>query len=174
MINTLIGNPLAKEALLQMLERKTVPQTLLFYGPDGVGKGRFAKALAEELMEQAHAHKISSDNHPDVRIDPPEGKSAQHPMENMRGLIDETALPPFEAPCKVFILHDAHQMHTFSANALLKTLEEPPRDTYLILLTDRIDAMLPTLLSRCHKLPFFPIPQTEIESFVREKWEIKT
>ncbi len=169
----LIGNEQCSSALARMVEKQCVPNTLLFHGPDGVGKSLFALQLAEHLMGEAHAPKIASHNHPDIHVYHPEGKSGLHPIDSMRTLIQEVALPPFEAPVKVFIIHDAHQMLAFSSNALLKTLEEPPLDTYLILLTSALDAMLPTICSRCRKIPFFPIPQQQIETFVKEQWEVK-
>jgi DNA polymerase III subunit delta' len=163
----IVGNELAKSALKRMVEQKSVPNTLLFYGPDGIGKSLFALGLAELLMGSQHAHKLATLNHPDLHIFRPEGKSAIHTMESVRKLIDEVALPPFEAPVKVFIIHDANQMLPYSSNALLKTFEEPSFHSYFILLTSAIDAMLPTIVSRCRKVPFFPIPQQEIENTSR-------
>jgi DNA polymerase-3 subunit delta' len=154
-----------------MAEQKSVPNTLLFYGPEGVGKSLFALALAELLMGSEHAPKLHSQNHPDLHVYLPEGKSAMHPIENIRTLNHEIALPPFEAPVKVFILHDAHKMLPSSSNALLKTLEEPPFATYFILLTSSLDAMLPTIVSRSRKLPFFPLPQPQVEAFLKEHWQ---
>ncbi len=167
----LAGNELAKAALTRMAEQRCVPNTLLFYGPDGVGKSLFAIALAELLMGPQHAHKLSSRNHPDLHIFLPEGKSATHPIENIRKLIEEVALPPYEAPVKVFIIHDAHQMLPTSSNALLKTFEEPSLHSYFILLTSNLDAILPTIVSRCRKVPFFPIRQSQIETLIKEKWQ---
>jgi len=170
-LSKLIGNDPAKAALTRMVQQKSVPNTLLFYGPDGVGKSQFALGLAELLMGEQHAPKIHSQNHPDIRIFYPEGKSATHPIENIRKLIDEVSLPPFEAPVKVFIIHDAHQMLPYSSNALLKTFEEPSHHSYFILLTSALDAMLPTIVSRSRKVPFFPIPQAQIETLIQEKWQ---
>lgn len=152
-----------------MVEQKSVPNTLLFHGPDGVGKSRFALALAALLMGEEHAPKIEAQTHPDLHVLRPEGKSATHPIENIRKLIDEVALPPYVAPIKVFLLHDAHQMLPTSSNALLKTFEEPSSHSYFVLLTDALGAMLPTIVSRCRKVPFFPIPQPQIESFLKEQ-----
>jgi DNA polymerase III subunit delta' len=167
----LIGNELAKTALQRMVDQKSVPNTLLFYGPDGVGKSLFAVAFAELLMGKAQAHKLATQNHPDLHIYLPEGKSAIHTMENMRKLIDEVALPPYEAPVKVFIIHDAHQMLTYSSHALLKTFEEPSFHSYFILLTNALDIMLPTMVSRCRKVPFFPIPQSQIATLIQNEWK---
>lgn len=173
LFSKLIGNDLAKSALQRMVLQSSVPNTLLFYGPDGVGKSLFAIALAELLMGSNHALKLTSQNHPDLHIYRPEGKSAIHTMETIRKLIDEASLPPYEAPVKVFIIHDAHQMLPYSSNALLKTLEEPPFHCYFILLTSSLDSILPTIASRCRKVPFFPIPQSQIESLIKENWEKK-
>ncbi len=164
--SNLIGNELAKAALRRMADQHSVPNTLLFSGPDGVGKSLFAQALAECLMNTSLVNP-----HPDLHIYKPEGKSAIHTMDSIRQLIDEVALPPFQAPVKVFILHDAHQMLPYSSNALLKTLEEPSFHSYFILLTSNPDSMLPTLISRCRKVPFFPISQPLIEILVKQKWQ---
>jgi len=169
--SSLIGNSAAKAACARMVEQKSVPNTLLFYGPDGVGKSLFARSLAELLMGPESAFKIRSGNHPDLHFLEPEGKSSTHPIENIRKLISEVALPPFEAPVKVFIIADAHQMLPTSSNALLKTFEEPTAHSYFILLTNSLEAMLPTIVSRCRKISFFPIPQAEVETLIKTQWE---
>ena len=124
-------------------------QVLLFHGPRGIGKGAFALQLARTLL------KTSKEQHPDLHILHPDSESDQHPIASIRQLIAETQLPPFEAPCKVFILHDAEKMLPTSSNALLKTLEEPPADTRFFLITTEPAALLPTVLSRCSKVPCF-------------------
>ncbi len=167
----LIGNDLAKTALQRMAVLKSVPNTLLFHGPDGVGKSRFALALTQLLMGEEHASKLISMNHPDLHIFRPEGKSAVHTIESIRQIIDEVALPPYEAKVKVFIIHDAHQMLPYSSNALLKTLEEPSLHSHFVLLTPSLDSMLATIISRCRKVAFFPIPQAQMEIFIQENWQ---
>ena len=124
-------------------------QVLLFHGPRGIGKGALALQLAQSLL------KSSKDHHPDLHILYPDPESDQHLIASIRQLIAETHLPPFEAPCKVFILHDAEKMLPASSNALLKTLEEPPADTHFILITSDPAALLPTVLSRCSRVPCF-------------------
>lgn len=158
----LIGNPAAKDILERLLEKGTLPSVLLFHGIEGIGKGLFAKAVAEKLMGR-----IKKD-HPDIHIYYPEGKSSQHPISAMRQLIDEVGMPPFEAPCKVFIVHDAEKMLPSSSNALLKTLEEPPSDTYIFLISSDPDKLLPTIVSRCRKIPFFPVPEEELAAFLNK------
>lgn len=166
-----IGNLLAKTCLERMVQNQCVPQTLLFAGPEGVGKGIFALTLAKMIMGPQHVRKIEASIHPDIHIYRPEGKSGMHSMAEMRRLIDEVALPPFEAPGKVFILHDAERMLPTSSNALLKTFEEPPTDTYIILLSSEPDAILSTILSRCRKIPFFPVSEAEITAFIQAQFQ---
>ncbi|MBS0616498.1 MAG: AAA family ATPase [Verrucomicrobia bacterium] len=161
MFTHLVGNPLAKDILNRMAQKGTIPSVLLFQGPEGVGKGHFAKALANHLIR--HPKK----EHPDIHILYPEGKSHQHPIAAIRELINEATLPPFEAPCKVFILHDADKMLPTSSNALLKTLEEPPEKTYFFLLSSNPSRLPSTILSRCRKLPFFRLSDAEIIPFLK-------
>ncbi|MCP5470081.1 MAG: hypothetical protein H7A36_06225 [Chlamydiales bacterium] len=94
--------------------------------------------------------------HPDVHHYHPEGKSGMHPIESLKELQRDVALEPFEAPYKFFIIHDAERMLTTSANALLKTLEEPAAKTVLILATNDERALLPTIRSRCQTFRFPP------------------
>lgn len=169
-LSHIVGNVQAKLCIEKMVQSQAVPSTLLFYGPEGVGKSACALMLAELLMGPKSAHKLKARTHPDLHILSPSGKSATHPIENIRKLIMEATLPPYEAPVKVFIIEEAHQMLPSSSNALLKVLEEPFSHSYFILLTSSLDAILPTIASRCRKIPFFPIPQADIEKVVEERW----
>jgi DNA polymerase III subunit delta' len=164
MFSTLIGNEKAKEILTRLLTKKALPSVLLFHGQGGVGKGHFAMELAVALVEK------TKKEHPDIHLILPDPKSDQHPVANMRQLIQEAGLPPFEAPSKIFIIHDAEKMLPASSNALLKTLEEPPSRTYFILLTSQSELLLPTIISRCCKIPFFPIPDDELAAYVTQKF----
>jgi hypothetical protein len=162
----LIGNHQAKEILSRLVLNNAVPQTLLFYGPRGVGKGLFALRLAEALLQSTKAQ------HPDLHVLYPDADSGQHSVATLRQLIEETSLPPFEAPCKVFIIHDIEKMLPTSSNTLLKTLEEPPADTQFILLTASPSSLLPTILSRCSKIPFYSVSDEELTTLLRDKHQV--
>jgi DNA polymerase-3 subunit delta' len=170
--SNLLGNEPAKAYLSSLLEQNRLPNTLLFHGIDGVGKKQFAIALAKKLMGPAHTARIDSGNHPDLHFYAPEGKSGMHSIASMRELMNQVAMAPFEAKAKVFILEDAERMLPTSSNALLKTLEEPPLDTYIILLSHEPESILPTLLSRSRKVSFFPISEQEIVSFLEKQEKI--
>lgn len=165
--NDLIGNEEIKQQLTLMTSSGRVGQSVLFAGPDGVGKGLFAYRLATALLCQhdtrgVHRHRVDNHRHTDIRICWPEGKTGMHSMETMRQLTEEVYTPPYEAPCKVFILHEAERMLPYSANALLKTFEEPALTSVIILLSSRPHLMLPTILSRCRTLYFQPITTEQI------------
>ncbi len=156
----LIGNATIKALLEQMVARGSLPPVLLFYGPAGVGKTLFAKVLGERLTQ------TTKKEAPDIHILTPEGKARHHPVETIREMVAEVGLPPFEAACKVFVMEDADRMLATSSNALLKVLEEPAPETYIILTTSDLSKMLPTIVSRCCKMQFFPISEEEICQFL--------
>lgn len=116
--------------LEKWIEKGTVPHALLFN--------------CEKTALQ-FASRLSSD----IYIYKPEGKMGLHSMEMMRQLIEEANSPPFQAKRKVFVIFSAHQMLAPSANALLKTLEEPPSTSTIILVSHHPEKLLPTLRSRC-------------------------
>lgn len=88
----------------------------------------------------------------------------EHPGPlTVRGLMQFTRRQSFQGRWKVAILADAHRMNAAAANALLKTLEEPPPDTLIMLHTSRPSSLLPTILSRCQNVPFAPYPRAELE-----------
>lgn len=174
MFETIVGNDHIKAYLERMIETRSVGNSLLFAGPEGIGKSIFAKALAKALItaddpKGTHGPKVDSDNHPDIRHYRPEGKLGMHSIEAMRQFNDEVYLVPFEAKWKVFIIHDAHRMLPYSANALLKTFEEPAADSVIIMLSSAPELLLPTVLSRCRKLHFHRLSDKNVAKFLIEK-----
>lgn len=170
----LVGNESIKIYLKRMIERQTVANSLLFAGPDGIGKSLFAHAFAAALICQndPHGHhkkKIDSGNHPDILHYRPEGKLGVHNMQSLRQLCDEAHIPPYEAKKKIIIIHEAERMLGYSANALLKTFEEPPLFTVIILLSSQPSSLIPTILSRCRTLYFHALSQEEIRFFLKRQ-----
>jgi len=171
----IIGNSDVKDKLKKAICNNTLSNTLLFSGPEGVGKFMFALSLASSLMhpekdiDPIALKKIEANNHPDLHIIKPEGKTSHHSIASIRNLIEQVFMAPFEAEAKIFIIRDAHRMLKPSANALLKTLEEPTLDSFIILLSNRADEILPTILSRCFRVNFASIKDEEIITFLQDK-----
>jgi DNA polymerase-3 subunit delta' len=171
---SLVGNHAIKNYLNRMIQNNAIGNSLLFAGPNGVGKSLFAYALAAQLIcrpeiDVQQRHKIENGIHPDIHIYRPEGKLGLHSIQSLRELNLEVHLPPYESNSKVFIIHEAERMLSVSANALLKTFEEPPPKTVIILLSQSKSALLPTIISRCRTLHFQPIAQEEIKKAIIQK-----
>jgi DNA polymerase-3 subunit delta' len=167
----IVGNDSIKTYLERMVAKNAIGNSLLFAGPDGVGKSLFAQALAEMIL--GNRHKIEAGNHPDLHIYRPEGKIGMHSIASMRHFSEEVYLAPFEAKWKVFVIHDAERMLPYSANALLKTFEEPALDTVIILLSSAPESLLPTILSRCRTIRFQALANEEVASLIQAKLNIE-
>ncbi len=139
----------------------------LFFGPEGVGKRLTALTLAKAMNCQsppgsgescencASCHKINSSNHADVIVVEPQGDVIK--IDQIRELQRRLRFRPLEGGKRVCILESADGLNDAAANALLKTLEEPPDETHLFLLTSRPYRLLPTILSRCQWVKFKPL-----------------
>jgi DNA polymerase-3 subunit delta' len=146
-------------------DKGRLPHSLLFYGPDGVGKTLTAVTLAKRLNCDSTSggdpcdtcpscRKIEGLNHPDVHWIAPEGPGSKIRIERIREMKERINLKPFESRCKIFILEKAHSLAAEGANSLLKTLEEPPGDAVIILLTDDLNKIFGTIRSRCQWVVF--------------------
>ena len=137
-----------------------------FVGPPGSGRMRTARAFAGALVAPAGggpAKRIERGVHPDVRVihptpppDNPRGPLAIR-MESVRALERIAALTPFEARWKVFIVEAADRMTAATPQAFLKTLEEPPAHTVIVLILDQLRSLPATVLSRCQIVRFAPV-----------------
>lgn len=174
----LMGNDNIKKQLNCMISKNAVTHALLFAGPNGIGKSLFAKALAAKLVgrvgitDQEHETMILEGKHPDIHIYKPEGKLGFHSIQSMREFGDEVHLPAYEKGWKVFIIYEADRMMTYSANALLKTFEEPPPQTLIILLSHSATNLLPTILSRCSVVRFQALSFDEVQDYLKHQYAL--
>ena len=146
-------------------------KTLSFQHPDIRWIGPAPAAIKETEVRQLLEAKIANPFHQApfaatsfVSIGDPE-----HPGPlTIRSVIHFLRRRAFQSPFKVAVVADGHRMNQSAANAFLKTLEEPPPDTVIFLLTTGTEGMLPTILSRCQKVRFEPWPEAELEAIVGE------
>ena len=149
-----------------------VAHAYLFSGPEGIGKKMVATAFIEALFcgkaegcgECISCRKIFSGNHPDIHTLEPDGQFIK--VDQVRGLQKDLSYRPYEALRKACIIDGADRFNLSSGNSLLKTLEEPPGNALIILLATNIDAVLPTIRSRCQQLSFSGVPAEEIAGFL--------
>lgn len=132
----------------------------LFVGAPGSGQNEAALALAQSLVceqggcaECEECTRVMRRSHPDIHWIAPEG-AAGYVVEQVRSLIEDVSLAPIRATSKVYIMDRVETLRDSSANALLKTIEEPPAGVVFILMARTTDAVLPTIVSRCQLVPF--------------------
>ena len=111
--------------------------------------------------------KIDDGNHPDVKIVEPDGQFIK--IDQIRELQHDLQFRPFEGKKRVFIIDSADKMGLPAANSILKTLEEPPRDSILILVTANLHSLLPTIASRSQRLSFSSHRIADVERVLVEK-----
>jgi DNA polymerase-3 subunit delta' len=171
------GNDGIKKILRLALERRRVPSSLIFSGPEGVGKTAMALTLAKALNCQTltadscdecpSCRSIDAGNHPDIMVIAAEKQDIK--IEQTRLVKQLAHLRPMSGKRRVFIIGEAEDLNEASANSLLKVLEEPPAFCHVILVTPSAHALLPTIRSRCQTLAFAAIGREEIEKILCER-----
>jgi len=162
--------------------RGSLPPSLIFGGPEGVGKRHAAVALAQIFNCEAPVsidgepdacgtcaacRRIARAVHPDVLLVEP-GDTGAIKIDQVRDAIERSAYRPFEGRRRVVILDEADAMAAEAQNALLKTLEEPPSLSTFVLVTSRPDVLLPTVRSRCQHLRFGRLAPAEIAGILEQ------
>ncbi len=184
MENPIIGHKQIVTQLKNAVVSERVAGAYLFTGQQGVGKETVALYFANLILcegttegltpckECSACRKIKNSNHPDLRIIRPDG--AQMKIDQIRNIQREIIYQPLEGTRKIYILANTERMNDSAANALLKTLEEPPAASTLILLTENLISMLPTIRSRCQILTFNTLPTEELTEALVERFSIDT
>jgi len=132
----------------------------LFYGPGGAGKRAAARAMAAELLAEGSPDpdgaraRVASGAHPDLTWVAPSGAHEILVSDIDAPVVSAASKTPFEAGCRVFVIERVDELGDEAANRMLKTLEEPASFVHLILLSDRLAEVLPTIRSRCQLVRF--------------------
>ena len=171
------GQSGAIQILRQALIHDRLAHAYLLVGPDGVGKRLTALTLAKAMNCLAPPEpgeacegcpsclKTNSSNHADVVRIEPDGDFIK--IDQVRELQRQLRFRPLEGGRRICILDSADRLNEAAANALLKTLEEPPAETHLFLVTARPHRLLPTILSRCQWVKFKPLSRSHLAQILR-------
>src|SRR3954454_9450308 len=197
MFDQFYGNAPVVEALHQMIEKGRLAQTLLFSGPEGVGKATLARRLAQRFLprpelvgkddlslpdnleivatrEKLPADKRNEDpllfaTHPDFVTFAPDGPLRQISIPQTRMLKERAQFLPHQGNRRIFLIDHVDRANEQAANSLLKTLEEPPDHMILIMTAENAYDLLPTIRSRAVPFYFAPLGREEMREFVRAR-----
>ena len=169
--STIEGHEKSIRILQRAISNNALAHAYLFSGQAGIGKKKTAFALAAAVNclnarpeggcgECPSCRKVDTLGHPDVHVLLPDGDEIK--IDQIRQVQSDFALKPFEGTKKVLIVDNAESMNAASSNAFLKTLEEPPGDALIILITAMPQGLLPTIRSRCQEITFHPLPRNTL------------
>lgn len=178
----IIGQEQLKEHLQNAIVMKKISHAYIINGEKSSGKefiaGIFAMTLQCEkqgnnpCMECHSCKQAISKNHPDI-IRVTHEKPNSIGVDDVRAQINgDVAIKPYRGPYKIYIMNEAEKMTVQAQNALLKTLEEPPEYAVLLLLTTNVNALLPTILSRCVVLNMRPVQDELVKNFLMKEVQI--
>ena len=182
-LKDIIGQEKAINILLGTLSRNRIPSSYLFAGESGIGKKftavNFAKTLnCQQSQLSAISHqpsdccdgcpsckKIDSQTHPDFMMVTPEKSEIR--VEEIRTIEEALSFAPYEGKRKVVIVDEAEAMNASAANAFLKTLEEPPPQSIIMLISSSPDRLPETIRSRCSRVNFSPLSPEKCEEVIK-------
>ena len=154
------GQRFAKKYLSNSIKSNMISHAYMFEGPRGVGKNTMARELATTLLEMENLF-----NSPDYIEITPDGNSIK--IAQIRKLQSDILVKPYKS-YKIYVIDEAQKMTVEAQNALLKTLEEPPKYAIIILITNNKESLLDTIKSRCEIIKFTPIPLVEVADYLTQ------
>ncbi len=180
----MLGHEWAVRLLQGQFANGRVRHAYLVTGPEAVGRRTLALRLAQALncpeatkpgrpCRQCHTcQRIERMGHPDLSIVQAEEAGGSLKVDQVRALQHGLSLAPYEAPYRVALLLRFGEATASAANALLKTLEEPPARVVLVLTAQDAENLLPTIVSRCEIIPLRPVPLEQVSRGLHERWDV--
>ncbi|MBR2703984.1 MAG: DNA polymerase III subunit delta' [Clostridia bacterium] len=176
---SIIGNDENKKILNNSIINKNIVHSYLFYGAEGIGKKIFAKEFAKMILCNGEDNKpcneckscieFDSDNNPDFFLIEPDGNSIK--IDQIREMQKSVLEKPIESNKKVYIIDNCHLMTKEAQNCILKTLEEPQEYVVIIMISSNENSILPTVKSRCTKIYFKELADSEIFKYIGNNYE---
>lgn len=180
--NNIIGHEEIIKHLKNSIKTGKVSHSYIFTGEPGSGKkllaGTFAMTLqceddgTEPCQKCDSCKKAIGKNHPDIIMVNHEKPGTISIDEIRDQVINDVAIKPYCSPYKIYIIADAQMMTVQAQNALLKTIEEPPEYAVIMLLTDNVDSLLPTIQSRCVRLDLKVVDDSLVKNYLMERLHI--
>ena len=155
MFSEVVGHSFQLERIKKLVEEGKFPSSSIFSGPEGVGKKLVARLTLESLTGSSLNVRLIGEEKPPT-------------IDNVREMISWLFVKPSSGKGKGVVIDRADEMRTETANALLKTLEEPPSYAYIILIAKNENSLLPTIRSRCRIFRFGKLSETNVEHVLRK------
>jgi len=172
------GQERIKDYLTNSVKKDNLTHGYIFEGPSNIGKLEMAKIFAQLILCEnsnnkpcekcSSCIKSNSGNHPDIHVLKLNENSIKR--KNIDEIQQDVYMKPYESSKKIFIIDEAHKMTSQASNTFLKTLEEPPEDTIIIILTISRDLLLDTITSRCKIIEFNKVSKKEIVNKLKDKY----
>jgi DNA polymerase-3 subunit delta' len=165
------GQERAKAFFTRALREQTVSHAYLLAGPEGLAKTAFAREFGAALVSGCEncgdcpeCERARAGLHPDLHLLEREGDVYR--VEQIEPIVADLSLKPFSAARRVWVIPEVEYLNPQSANKLLKSIEEPPSYVVFLLVTDRLERVLPTIVSRCQVVEFRPLSDTEVAAYL--------
>ena len=169
MFENIIGHKKEKEIITDLLKSNTFSHAYLFVGDKGIGKCLFAKELAKELLNTGNLETCI-----DYKYVSKDKDKKDLAVEKIRKeVLDNIYIAPAMSDRKVYVIDDGETLNAASQNALLKTLEEPPKDVHIIIISNTLNTFLPTILSRINVINFYGIESEQLKEYINKKFSVK-
>jgi DNA polymerase-3 subunit delta' len=172
------GQRRAKELFERAVRDDALSHAYLLSGPEGLGKTAFARELGVALVAACHGcgacpacERARRGAHPDLREVEREGQEIR--TGQVEPIIADLSLRPFAAGRRVWIIPEVEHLNPAAANKLLKSIEEPPDYVVFLLVTDRLERVMPTIVSRCQVIEFRPLGDAEVEGFLHQRYGLE-
>jgi DNA polymerase-3 subunit delta' len=171
------GQAQAKAFFERALREGTLSHAYLFAGPEGLAKTEFARELGAALVSSCgdcgacpECARARAGLHPDLHFLEREGDLIR--VGQIEPVVADLSLKPFSAAHRVWVIPEVEYLHPAAANKLLKSIEEPPSFVVFILVTDRLERVLPTIASRCQLVEFRPLSDTEVAAYLTGRHQV--
>lgn len=174
--NKIVGHNKSIEYFKTVIERDDLAHAIILEGPNGIGKSKLGYKIAQATFcetksgdacgECRQCIKMLHDNHPDFLLIEPDGKQIK--SAQIEAFQDFLNVKGYDSHNKVVLINDAEKMNVTSQNKILKTLEEPPEGVKIILVLNKSDALLPTVVSRCQVISLSGIDLDDIKQYLMD------